>query len=156
MKHPDKSECEKNKKTKNRPTSVLFVCNLNAIRSPMAEALTRHLYGARIAAASAGVTPGDLDPFAVAVMAEIGIDLSGHAPGKFGDMTDGAFGVVVTLTPEAREVAHQTMSAMPVELEHWEVLDPTGVQGSREQRLEAYRQVRDDLLARVKARFGEV
>ena len=136
------------------PQAVLFACNLNAVRSPMAEAILRHLYGRRIYAESVGVRAGELDPFAVAIMAEIGIDLSEHVPKDFDSLEESTFDLVISLTPEAQHQAVEMTRTMAVEIEYWPTLDPTAVHGSREQRLEAYRQVRDELFERIRARFS--
>lgn len=137
------------------PQAVLFACNLNAVRSPMAEAILRHLYGRRIYTESVGVRAGELDPFAVAVMAEIGIDLSGHTPKGFDDLEETTFDLVVSLTPEAQHKAVDMTRTMAVDIEYWPTFDPTAVHGAREQRLDAYRQVRDELFEKIKARFAE-
>jgi len=135
------------------PGAVLFACNLNAVRSPMAAALMRHLLGHKVFVASAGVRAGEVDPFAVAALDEIGIDISGHEPVSFDDLHDTLFDVVVSLTPEAQHKAVEMTRTMAVEVEYWPTHDPTLGSGSRDQILEAYRTVRDDLLARIKRRF---
>src|SRR6266545_4259338 len=88
-----------------RPRSVLFACSLNAVRSPMAEALARHYFGRDIYFASAGLKRGELDPFAVAAMEEIGIDISRHNPHTFEDLEDSNFDLIVTLSPESHHKA---------------------------------------------------
>lgn len=138
-----------------RPGSVLFVCAMNAIRSPMAEHLTRSLYGKSIYARSAGVTAGgDPDAFAVAVMAERGIDISSHMPQTLDELADGFFDLIVTLSPEAHHRALQLGRAQAVDVEYWPSMDPSTVAGKREQVLEAYRQTRDRLEERIRKRFG--
>jgi protein-tyrosine-phosphatase len=127
---------------------------MNAVRSPMAAGLMRHLYGKFVYVESIGVRQGDLDPFAVAVMDELGIDISRHAPRDFASLLDTSFDVVISLTPEAHHKAIELTRTMAIEAIHWPTLDPTVVGGNREQRLEAYRQVRDNLLARIKGHFG--
>lgn len=135
------------------PTSVLFACTYNAIRSPMAEAMLKHLLGHRIYVDSAGVREGELDPFAVKVMDEIGIDLSKHRPKTFGDLEDDSFDVVISLSPEAQHRAVEMTRTTACELEFWQTFDPTVVEGNRETRLQAFRQVRDALFERIKRRF---
>jgi protein-tyrosine-phosphatase len=133
---------------------VLFSCNFNAVRSAMAEAIAKHHFGRQIYVDSVGVREGELDPFAVAVMEEIGIDLSGHRPKTFDDLEDTSFDLVITLTPEAQHKAVEMTRTMAVELEYWPTFDPTATRGNREAILEAYRQTRDSLVARIKERFG--
>ncbi len=135
------------------PRAVLFVCNLNAVRSPMASAILRHLTGQRIYARSAGVRVGEPDPFAAAAMEEIGIDISGHEPVALSELHDTSFDLVVTLTPEAHHQALELTRTMAVDVEYWPTQDPTLASGSREQILDAYRACRDELFERIKARF---
>jgi protein-tyrosine-phosphatase len=141
-----------------RPQSVLFACGMNAVRSPMAAALAQQMLGKSIYIGSAGVQRGELDPFAVAVMDEIGIDISRHKPVTFEDVDDLEglnFDLIVTLSPPAHHKALELTRVNAPEVEYWPTLDPTGVEGSREQRLEAYRAVRDELMAQIRARFGQ-
>ena len=138
------------------PTSVLFACTQNAIRSPMAEAILKHVAGSRIFVDSVGVRPDELDPFAVAVMKEIGIDLSRHRPKGFDDLEDDNFDLVISLSPEAQHRAVEMTRTTACDLEFWNTFDPTAVEGNRETRLAAFRQVRDLLLARIRERFGDL
>jgi protein-tyrosine-phosphatase len=135
------------------PKAVLFACSMNAVRSPMAEAILKHLAGRRVFVDSVGVRPGELDPFAVAVMDEIGINLGRHRPKAFADLQDSSFDVVISLAPEAHHQALEMTRTMAIEAEYWPTLDPTATVGSREQILDAYRQVRDGLFQRIKQRF---
>ena len=140
-----------------RPQAVLFACALNAVRSPMAAALLKHLFPATIYVASAGVRTGALDPFAVAAMAEVGIDISAHRPMSFEELDDLEglnFDLIVTLSPEAHHKAMALTHRLAADVEYWPTPDPSDTEGSREQRLDAYRGVRDMLLARIKERFG--
>ncbi|TSD89116.1 arsenate reductase ArsC [Mycobacterium sp. KBS0706] len=137
------------------PTSVLFACTQNAIRSAMAEAILKHVAGSRIFVDSVGVRPDELDPFAVAVMKEIGIDLSRHRPKGFDDLEDDNFDLVISLSPEAQHRAVEMTRTTACDLEFWNTYDPTAVEGNRETRLAAFRQVRDMLLARIRERFGD-
>jgi protein-tyrosine-phosphatase len=142
---------------RSRPQSVLFACGMNAVRSPMAAALAQQLFGKSIYIGSAGVQKGELDPFAVAVMEEIGIDIGRHRPVTFEDVEDLEgfnFDLIVTLSPPAHHKALELTRIHAAEVEYWPTLDPTGVEGSREQRLNAYRAVRDELMARIRERFG--
>jgi protein-tyrosine-phosphatase len=135
------------------PGSVLFSCSQNALRSPMAEALMKHLHGRQIYVDSAGVRAGPLDEFAVAVMDELGIDITKHKAKTFDDLEDGSFDIVISLSPEAQHRAVEMTRTMAAEVEFWNTFDPSVVEGSREVRLEAYRQVRDQLMKRILQRF---
>ncbi len=135
------------------PGAVLFSCSQNAVRSPMAEALLKHLLGHRIYVDSAGVRRGEVDPFAVQVMDEIGIDLSMHKSKSFDDLEDHSYDLIISLSPEAQHKAVELTRTMACEVEFWNTFDPTMVEGNRETRLEAYRQVRDFLRRRIEARF---
>jgi protein-tyrosine-phosphatase len=140
-----------------RPQAVLFACALNAVRSPMAAALFRHLFGHVSYVASAGVKTGELDPFAVAAMDELGLDISKHRPMTFEQLEDWEglnVDLIVTLSPEAHHKALDLTRTLAADVEYWPTPDPTDTEGSREQRLDAYRAVRDMLLARIKDRFG--
>ncbi|MGE0667550.1 MAG: low molecular weight phosphatase family protein [Sphingomonadales bacterium] len=136
------------------PDSVLFACNLNAVRSPMALGIARYLFGKRIFFDSAGVRAGEPDPFVVAVMDEIGIDMEKHRPKSFEDLEDSSFDLVITLTPEAQHNAMELTRTMACDVEYWPTMDPTLMLGSREQILDAYRDVRDTLMKRIKERFS--
>src|SRR4029077_20354468 len=139
-----------------RPLAVLFACGLNSVRSPIAAVLFGQMFGRATYVGSAGVRKGELDPFAVAAMAEIGIDISRHKPVTFEELDEWEglnFDLIVTLAPEAHHRALELTRVSGVEVEYWPTADPSAVEGSREQRLQAYRQVRDQLLARIRARF---
>lgn len=136
-----------------RPTSVLFACTQNSIRSPMAEAILKHFQGHRIFVDSAGVRIGELDPFAVVVMEESGIDLSRHRPKAFDDLEDDSFDLVVTLSPEAHHRAIEMTRTTAFDVEFWNTFDPTLIEGNRDTRLQAFRQVRDALMQRIQDRF---
>ena len=135
------------------PDSVLFACNLNAVRSPIAEGIAKYLFGHKIYFDSIGVKSGELDPFAVAVMEEIGIDISDHHPKSFDDLEDTSFDLVITMTPEAQHNAIELTRTMSCDVEYWPTHDPTIATGSRDQILQAYRDLRDDLMQRIKARL---
>src|SRR6202161_3058215 len=140
-----------------QPLAVLFACSFNAIRSPMAAAMLRQMLGSSIYVGSAGVRKGDPDPFAVAVMAEIGLDISRHKPLTFEELDDLEglnFDLIVTLAPEAPHRALEITRTSAVDVEYWPTPDPSVVEGSREQRLQAYRAVRDQLLAHINERFA--
>src|SRR5579862_7338422 len=134
------------------PLAVLFACSRNSVRSPIAAALFSQIFGRTIYVGSAGVRKGELDPFAVAVMEEIGVDISRHKPGTFEELEDWEglnFDLIVTLTPQAHHRALELTRTSAVDVEYWPTPDPSAVEGSRAQRLGAYRELRDQLLARI-------
>ena len=140
-----------------RPHAVLFACGLNAVRSPMAAGLLRQMLGTSVYVGSTGVQKGELDPFAVAAMDEIGIDISRHKPTTFEELEDLEglnFDLIVTLSPPAHHRALELTRAAPVEVEYWPTVDPTAAEGNREQRLAAYRELRDQLMAQIRTRFA--
>ena len=138
------------------PGSVLFACTTNVVRSPMAESILKSLHGSRMYVDSAGMSAGDSDPFAVAAMQEIGLDLGRHRPKSFEELDAFAFDLVVSLSPQAQHRAIELTRSMAVDIEFWHILDPTAVWGTRDQRLAAYRDVRDDLMRRIRDRFPPV
>ncbi len=135
------------------PTAVLFCCTNNAIRSPMAEAMMKQLHGYHIYVDSAGVRTMELDPMMIEVMAEKGLDMSRHKPKTLDDLQDGYYDVIVSLSPEAQHKAVEMTRTMACDLLFWNTLDPTLIEGTREQRLEAYRMVRDELQRRILQAF---
>ncbi|RTL88057.1 MAG: low molecular weight phosphatase family protein [Hyphomicrobiales bacterium] len=137
-----------------RPQSILFACTMNTVRSPMAEAIARHYFGREIYFASAGLKRGDPDPFAVAAMEEIGVDMSRHRPQTFEDLEDSNFDLIITLSPEAHHKALEFTRAMAVDVVYWPTPDATVAQGSRDAILSAYRDVRDRLTARIRELLG--
>lgn len=141
-----------------RVQAVLFVCALNAVRSPMAEALARHYFGKSIYVQSAGVRKDGLDPFAVAALEEMGVDVSRHKPRTLQELEDYEglnFDLIITLSPEAHHAALELTRTIAVQVEYWPTPDATAVQGSREQMMQAYRDVRDRLQKRIFARFRD-
>src|SRR5438045_665559 len=138
------------------PQAVLFACGLNSVRSPMAASLLRAMFPQALYVKSAGVRKGELDPFAVAVMAELGQDISTHKPMTFEELEDWEglnFDLIITLSPEAHHKALELTRMVAADVEYWPTPDPTPTEGSREQRLEAYRTVRDQLSRRIRERF---
>ncbi len=138
------------------PGAVLFVCNFNAVRSPMAEGFMKSIFSQRVFIDSVGVRPhDDPDPFMVAVMDEIGIDMSRHRPKTFDDLEDEAesYDLVITLSPEAHHRAIELTRYASLEIEYWVTFDPTSTEGSREVRLDAYRQTRNHIRKRIEERF---
>jgi protein-tyrosine-phosphatase len=135
------------------PSAVLFACTMNSVRSPMAEGLLKHLLGHVIYVDSAGARSSEIDGFAVEVMDEIGIDISKHKAKTFDDLEDSSFDTVISLSPEAQHKAVEMTRVMACEVEFWNTFDPTIIEGNRETRLDAYRQVRDQLMTKIKERF---
>jgi protein-tyrosine-phosphatase len=140
-----------------RPQSVLFACGLNSVRSPMAAGLLRQMLGSSLYVGSAGVRKGELDRLAAAAMEEIGIDIGTHRPITFEELDELEglnFDLIVTLSPEAHHKALELTRTLAADVEYWPTADPTAIEGTREQRMNAYREVRDQLLQRIKARFA--
>ena len=136
-----------------RPSSVLFVCSENSLRSPMAEALTKANFGTEIFVDSVGVRDGDLDAMAMVVMEEIGVDMSRHKSKRLADLMDTSFELIVTLSPEAQHKAIELTRVTASEVEYWPTPDPSVAEGHRESRLSAYRELRDYLRTRIERRF---
>ena len=131
---------------------VLFACNMNSVRSPMAAALLRLAGGEGVD--SAGVYEGGLDPFAEIVMREVGASLDGHEPKTLASTDLSRFEAIIALTPEAAVEARRLAPETPVEF--WEVENPSDVHGGRDAIVDAYRRVRDQLNAKLRARFPEI
>ena len=134
------------------PRGILFACNMNSVRSPMAEALARKLLGPAVHVASAGVYEGGLDPFVESIMQEIDNSVDGHEPQEFAAVDPLKYELVVALTPEAAEEALKFFDQKQIEL--WETPNPTDTRGSRDQIMNAYREARDSLQARIETRFS--
>lgn len=135
------------------PKSVLFVCNRNAVRSVMAKYLADRHCRRRVFVGSAGLDPGEVDGFALAALDEVGIDASRHKPHPFDAEEAEQFDLIVTLTPEAQHQAARLHLKPGAGFEYWPALDPTLFEGSRDQRLEGYRDLRDSLWDRIVQRF---
>lgn len=136
------------------PQAVLFICTMNAIRSPMAETMLRFFHGQRIYVQSAGIRPADeVNGFAVAAMDEMGMDLSRHRPKALGDLDDANFDLVISLSPEAQHSAVELTRYMACDVEFWPTMDPSVVEGTRDARMQAFRDTRDALLERIRERF---
>ena len=130
-------------------SSVLFVCTSNTIRSRLAEALAAWLTRGRVHIDSCGVSPGEPDGFVIAVLDEIGLDVSEKPPKGFRDLEDSDFDLIITLSPEAHNAALKYAEHLATKIEYWPTVDPSLVDGSREQHLEAYRRTRDEILQRI-------
>jgi protein-tyrosine-phosphatase len=136
--------------------SVLFMCAHNAVRSPMAEAMAKHFFGRSLYVQSAGARKGEVDGFAIEVLDEIGIDAHKHRPKSIQELEEWEglnFDLIISLSPEAHHKALELTRTLAADVEYWPTPDPTLVQGSREQVLDAYRDVRDGLMRRIKDRL---
>ncbi|NVJ96805.1 MAG: low molecular weight phosphatase family protein [Alphaproteobacteria bacterium] len=133
--------------------SVLFVCNQNAVRSPMAEALAIRHSKRRLFVESAGLIAGALDPFTVSALQEEGIDISNHKALTLQDVKLDAFDLVIALTPEAKDRLEKAIGDKGVALEYWATPDPADSEGNRNQIMDSYRLVRDHLECRIADRF---
>lgn len=136
------------------PGAVLFCCTNNSVRSPMAEGLLKFLLGHRIYVDSCGLRSEPVDPFAVEAMEELGIDIARHRAKTFDDLEDSSYDLIVSLSPEAQHRAVELTRTMACDVEFWPTFDATVAEGTREQRLSAYRQVRDMLKRRIESRFA--
>jgi arsenate reductase len=139
---------------------VLFCCDHNAVRSPVAEGLMKKLHGRGVFVQSAGVHHDlEVDPFMVTVAREIGVDISRHRAKSFDEMEQwgddmGAFDLVVALSPASQRRALEYTRHFSIDVVYWPTLDPTGIGETREQKLDAYRQTRDQILKAIIATFG--
>jgi len=142
------------------PSSVLFCCDHNAVRSPMAEGLMKKMYGQEAYVQSAGVYNDlEIDGFAVAVCQELGVELSRHRSRSFEEMQQwgddlSGFDLIIALSPASQRLALEFTRMFHLQVEYWPVLDPTGLGHKREDKLAAYRQTRDQILTRMRDRFG--
>ena len=140
------------------PQAVLFACGQNSIRSVMAASLLQQMFPQALYVRSAGVKKGELDPFVVAVMEELGQDVSKHRPTTFEELDDWEglnFDLIITLSPEAHHKALELTRTNAADVEYWPTHDPSNTEGNREQKLSAYREVMDSLLLRIRKRFAK-
>ena len=131
---------------------------MNAVRSPMAEAIARHYFGKSLYVQSAGVRKGGPNGFMASVLGEIGIDGSRHKPRNLEELEEWEglnFDLIISLSPEAHHAALELTRTIAAEVEYWPTPDPTLIQGSREQVLDAYRNVRDGLMYRIRLRLKQ-
>lgn len=138
------------------PNSVLFVCNFNSVRSPMAEAIAKYHCGNKIYIDSFGVSEKltKINPFVVSVMEEAGIDISGHKAKDYDDLIDTSFDLIIALSPQAHKKALELTENDATDVEYWPVEDPTKVLGNRDSIMSAFRALRDDLYAKIKTRLS--
>ncbi|WP_348645497.1 low molecular weight phosphatase family protein [Jannaschia sp. S6380] len=141
------------------PQSVLFCCDHNAVRSPMAEGLMKKMHGHAIYVQSAGVRNDlEIDGFAIAVCGEIGVELSRHRTRSFDEMREWGddlegFDLIVALSPASQRMAQELARHAHIEVEYWPIMDPTGLGETREEKLRSYRQTRDQIASRLEERF---
>ncbi|MBN8648462.1 MAG: arsenate reductase ArsC [Caulobacterales bacterium] len=138
------------------PQAILFACTMNSVRSPMAEGIFKARFGTKAYVDSCGLKKGDLDPMAVFAMDEIGIDISNHKPKTFDMLEDDNIDLIITLSPEAHHRALEFTRHLSLEVEYWPTFDPTIMDGSRDQKMMAYEQVRDELDRKIRKRFAEL
>ena len=139
------SVADDNRPGKKNAGTMLFACNINAVRSAMAEAMVKVTFPKEIFVDSCGVAPGNPDGFAIAVMMEIGIDMGAHQPKSFDDLDSEFYDVIISFSPEAHAAAVERTQSMDCDTLYWPVDDLAKLTGSREERLRAYRHVRDDI-----------
>jgi arsenate reductase len=142
------------------PQSVLFCCDHNSVRSPMAEGIMKQLYGTQCYIQSVGVKNDlEIDGFSIAVCAELGVELSRHRSRSFDEMEDwgddlSSFDLVLALSPASQRRALDLTQFYHIEVEYWPILDPTGLGDNREARMALYRQARDQIKDHLIARWG--
>ena len=135
------------------PSSVLFACTMNSVRSAMAEGILKKIHGDRIYVDSVGKLVGETNGYMIQVMDEIGIDLSSHRPKTFDSLDDTSFDLIISLSPEAQHAAVELTRWMSCELVYWPTYNPDSIRGRREARLIGFRQIRDDLIYKIDGRF---
>ncbi|KJZ21937.1 low molecular weight phosphatase family protein [Tritonibacter mobilis] len=142
------------------PQSILFCCDHNAVRSPMAEGIMKKLYGTGTYVQSAGVKNDlEIDGFCISVCQEIDVELSRHRSRSFDEMEQwgddiSSYDLVIALSPASQRRALELTRFFHLDVEYWPIMDPTGLGESRQAKLESYRQTRDQILERLIARWG--
>ncbi|MEL0438270.1 low molecular weight phosphatase family protein [Phycobacter sp. K97] len=143
------------------PQSILFCCDHNAVRSPMAEGIMKKFYGTGTYVQSVGVhNDMEIDGFCIAVCQEIGVELSRHRSRSFDEMEQwgddlSSFDLVVALSPASQRRALELTRYFHLDVEYWPIMDPTGLGETREAKLDSYRQTRDQIIKHLKSRWGE-
>ncbi|MDC1229484.1 low molecular weight phosphatase family protein [Octadecabacter sp.] len=143
------------------PQSILFCCDHNSVRSPMAEGIAKKLFGTDVYLQSVGVKGDlDIDGFAISVCQELEVELSRHRSRSFDEMENwgddlSSFDLIVALSPASQRRAQELTRHSHLEVEYWPILDPTGLGESRDARLVSYRQARDQIVERLKTRWGD-
>ncbi|MCO8146623.1 low molecular weight phosphatase family protein [Rhodovulum tesquicola] len=142
------------------PSSILFCCDHNSVRSPMAEGITKKFYGSDTYVQSVGVrNDREVDGFSVAVCEEIGVEIDRHQTRSFDEMEEwgddlSGFDLIIAMSPASLRRAQELTRYYHLDVEYWPVLDPTGLGETREAKLAAYRQTRDQIVERLIGRFG--
>ena len=143
------------------PQSILFCCDHNAVRSPMAEGIMKKLYGTGTYVQSVGVINDlEIDGFSIAVCDEIGVELSRHRSRSFDEMERwgddlSSFDLIVALSPASQRRALELTRLFHLTVEYWPILDPTGIGETREMKLVSYRQTRDQILNKLREKWGQ-
>ena len=135
--------------------AILFACNINAVRSAMAEAMIKVTYPGKIFADSCGVSPGNPDGFAIAVMEEIGINMNTHQPKSFDELDSAFYDVIISFSPEAHDAAVALTQSMDCDTLYWPVDNLANLTGSRDERLRAYRHVRNMIQGKLERYLGK-
>lgn len=135
--------------------AILFACNINAVRSAMAEAMVKAAFPGKIFVDSCGVNPGIQDGFTTAVMQEIGLNMSLHEPKSFDDLDSGFYDIIISFSPEAHAAAEALTKNMDCATLYWPVDNLANITGSREEMLRSYRYVRDDIRNKLSTYFGK-
>ena len=135
------------------PSSVLFSCTMNSVRSAMAEGILKKMHGDQIYVDSAGIVAGEKNGYMIEVMAELGIDLSNHRSKAFDSLDDTSFDIIISLSPEAQHAAVELTRWMSCEVVYWPTFDPDAIRGRREEQLDGFRQIRDDLVSKIETYF---
>ena len=142
------------------PQSILFCCDHNAVRSPMAEGLMKKFYGSKTYVQSAGVLADkDIDGFSIAVCAELDIELARHKSRSFDEMQKlgdelSSFDLIVALSPASQTAAAKITRFYALQVDYWPIIDPTGIGEGREENLVSYRKARDQIIERLITKFG--
>ncbi len=141
--------------SKEKIESLLFVCNYNSVRSPIAECLAKDIFGDRVFIDSIGIQEEllDINPFAISVMEEAGLNLLNHKPKHSEDLNDTSFDLIICLSAEAEEKMKSLTRGYDIKIELWETDDPSGVKGNRENIMSAFRDMRDELKKRIEERL---
>ena len=143
------------------PQSILFCCDHNAVRSPMAEGIMKKLYGTGTYVQSVGVINDlEIDGFSIAVCEEIGVELSRHRSSSFDEMERwgddlSSFDLIVALSPASQRRALELTRLFHLTVEYWPILDPTGIGENREMKLLSYRQTRDQIVSKLREKWGQ-
>ena len=135
------------------PSSVLFACTMNSVRSAMAEGILKKVHGDQIFIDSAGILAGEKNGYMIEVMKEIGVDLSNHQSKTLGSLGDTSFDIIISLSPEAQHAVVELTRWMSCEVVYWPTFDPDAIRGKRESILDGFRQIRDDLVQKIEAKF---